>query len=38
MKNNNMSSDKFSHIQQIKVQFFVNYGEFILLIDERQIG
>ena len=29
-----MSSDKFSYIQQIKVQNFVNYGEFILLIDE----
>lgn len=33
-----MSSDKFSYIQQIKVQIFVNYGEFILLIDELQIG
>lgn len=29
-----MSSGKFSYIQQIKVQIFVNYGEFILLIDE----
>lgn len=29
-----MSPDKFSYIQQIKVQIFVNYGEFILLIDE----
>lgn len=29
-----MSSDKFSYIQQIKVQIFVNYGELILLIDE----
>lgn len=29
-----MSSDKFSYIQQIKVQIFVNYGEFILFIDE----
>lgn len=29
-----MSSDKFSYIQQIKAQIFVNYGEFILLIDE----
>lgn len=29
-----MSSDKFSYMQQIKVQIFVNYGEFILLIDE----
>lgn len=29
-----MSSDKFSYIQQIKVQIFVNYGDFILLIDE----
>lgn len=29
-----MSSDKSSYIQQIKVQIFVNYGEFILLIDE----
>lgn len=29
-----MSSDKFSYIQQIKVQIFVNYGEFISLIDE----
>lgn len=29
-----MSSDKFSYIQQTKVQIFVNYGEFILLIDE----
>lgn len=29
-----MSSDKFSYIKQIKVQNFVNYGEFILLIDE----
>lgn len=29
-----MSSDKFSYIQQIKVQIFVNYGEFILLIGE----
>lgn len=34
MVNNNMSSDKFSYMQQIKVQIFVNYGEFILLIDE----
>lgn len=29
-----MSSDKFSYIQQIKVQIFANYGEFILLIDK----
>lgn len=29
-----MSSDKFSYIQQIEVQIFVNCGEFILLIDE----
>lgn len=29
-----MSSDKFSYMQQIKVQIFVNYGEFILLIEE----
>ena len=34
MESNNISSDKFSYIQQIKVQIFINYGEFILLIDE----